>query len=143
MKNLVFGLVAFMALQSEAQPIFSSKGAAIRGYDMVGYFTEDKAVKGKKKFSYTWHDAEWRFKDSVNLEKFKMSPESYAPQFGGYCAYGVSENHKSPTDPNAFTVLNGKLYLNYSMMVRQLWYKDRDDHIQKAEKNWPELKNKD
>ena len=144
MRQLLPVLFVVIAIHyTNGQAVFTLKGVAIRGYDPVAYFTDSKAVKGSKKFSYTWLGTEWRFRDKGNLEQFKSDPEKYAPQFGGYCAYGVSENHKSPTDPDAFTVVNEKLYLNYSIMVKELWTGDREKHIVNAEKNWVELKNKE
>ncbi|MBL7850217.1 MAG: YHS domain protein [Cyclobacteriaceae bacterium] len=136
--------VLWLALASHAQsqPIFSLNGVAIRGYDPVAYFTENQPVEGRPEFSFLWQGAEWRFKDQANRDLFRENPEKYAPQFGGFCAYGVSENHKSPTDPYAFTVIDEKLYLNYSPKVKQLWSKDREMHIQRAETNWPILLNR-
>ena len=117
-------------------------GLAINGYDPVAYFLEDKPVRGYSQFTFVWQETEWRFKNQANMDAFKLSPEKYAPQFGGYCAYGTSENHKSPTKPAAFTIVDDKLYLNYSMKVKQLWLKDMRGHITKAEVNWVTLKEK-
>jgi hypothetical protein len=79
----------------------------------------------------------------ANLDAFKLTPEKYAPQFGGYCAYGVSDDHKSPTDPDAWTIVDGKLYLNYNADVKTLWTKDQAGLIQKANELWPTIKNKE
>jgi YHS domain-containing protein len=121
---------------------FNTSGVAIHGYDPVAYFTENKPVEGMKQFAYSWQGTEWRFKSQQNLDAFKTNPEKYAPQFGGYCAYGVSEDHKSPTEPDAFTILNDKLYLNYNTKVKEMWIKDTKGRIEKAEMNWPALKDK-
>jgi YHS domain-containing protein len=122
-----------------SQPIFQTNGVAIRGYDPVAYFLDNIPTEGLAEYSTTWQGVEWRFKSKENLDLFTGNPEKYAPQFGGFCAYGVSDNHKSPTDPSAFTVVNEKLYLNYSPKVKQLWSKDREMHIRRAETNWPSL----
>lgn len=135
----VFLLLAVLD-QADAQAIFSTKGVAIRGYDPVAYFTDNKPVEGSAQFGYSWQGVEWRFKDKINLELFKANPEKYAPQFGGFCAYGVSENHKSPTEPDAFTIVNDKLYLNYNLKVKEIWSRDRDERIRKGETNWAGLK---
>jgi hypothetical protein len=142
MKHLVTALLFVVVLvQAQAQTTyFNKKGVAIRGYDPVAYFSENKPVEGSQDFSYKWQGTEWRFKDKSNMELFKSNPEKYAPQFGGYCAYGVSENHKSPTEPEAFTIVGDKLYLNYNVEVRELWRKDKDGHIKKGETNWVQLK---
>ncbi len=142
MKHLLAVFLFCSAFQPAfSQPIFVTKGIAIRGYDPVAYFTDNKPVEGSAQFAYTWQGAEWRFKDKTNLDLFKKNPEKYAPQFGGYCAYGVSENHKSPTEPDAFTIVNDKLYLNYNMKVKEVWSRNRDERIIKAESNWTGLKN--
>ena len=119
---------------------FNSNGVAIRGYDPVAYFTENKPVEGSKQYNFSWQGTEWHFKSQENLDAFKANPDKYAPQFGGYCAYGVSEDHKSPTEPAAFTIVNDKLYLNYNKRVKQMWMKDTKARIEKAESNWVTLK---
>ena len=136
-------LIAFASLaQAQAPAYCNQNGVAIKGYDVVAYFKDSAAVAGNKQFSYTWQNTEWYFKDQANLDAFRDAPEKYAPQFGGYCAYGVSQDHKSPTDPAAFTIVNNKLYLNYNPKVKTLWMKDTNGNIKKAETNWPSLKDK-
>ena len=78
-----------------------------------------------------------------NLNSFSKNPDKYVPQYGGYCAYGMSEGHKAPTDPDAWTIVDGKLYLNYNKDVRTKWREDEKGRIDKADKNWPELKDKE
>lgn len=120
----------------------SWSGVAIEGVDPVAYFTDSKAVKGSSKFSYKWKGATWRFANAQNLEKFKESPQKYEPQYGGFCAYAVSEGYTAAIDPEAWSIVNGKLYLNYSKSVRQLWSKDIPGRIGKGDRNWPGLKAK-
>jgi len=120
--------------------VFAPDHQAIRGYDPVAYFSGNKPVKGNPNFTYQWQDVTWSFASQANLDAFKANPAKYAPQYGGYCAYGLSEGHKSPTDPDAFTIVDDKLYLNYNPKVKSLWTKDRDDRIKKADTNWPALK---
>ena len=122
------------------EEVFSKSNEAINGYDPVAYFTESKPVKGKKEFTFVWRESNWLFSSAKNRDLFKGDPEKYAPQFGGFCAYGVSEDHKSPTSPDAWTIVDGKLYLNYDKGVKELWSKDRDSCIKKANENWPKLK---
>ena len=131
----------FLTLHVSAQKeVFSKSNEAINGYDPVAYFTESKPVKGKKEFTFVWKESNWLFSSAKNRDLFKGDPEKYAPQFGGFCAYGVSEDHKSPTSPDAWTIVDGKLYLNYDKDVKELWSKDRDNCIKKANENWAELK---
>ena len=97
-----------------AQPmVFSNGGFAINGYDPVAYFTEGEPVEGLDEHTLTWNDATWRFANAKNLEAFEADPETYAPRYGGYCAYAVSRNYTASTDPDAWTIHDGKLYLNY------------------------------
>jgi YHS domain-containing protein len=145
MKRIVLvALALFNTIYSQAQKgeIFSKSSQAIRGYDPVAYFTEGKPVKGSEAFTLNWKDANWFFSSKENLELFKKSPEKYAPQYGGYCAYGCSNGYKASTEPDAWTIVNGKLYLNYNTRVRSEWEKNRDERIQKGDKNWPEIKDK-
>lgn len=118
---------------------FENKEGAIRGYDPVAYFNEGKAVKGDPQFTYSWSGSNWYFKDEANKKAFISTPVKYAPQYGGFCAYGTSENHLSPTEAKAFTIVNEKLYLNYSSKVKELWQKDIDKRIEKANAYWPVL----
>jgi YHS domain-containing protein len=145
MKRLLL-LVCFSwlgtAASAQRSEIFITDGAAVKGYDVVAYFSEKKPVKGDKQFTHYWKGAEWFFASKQNLELFKGSPEKYAPQYGGYCAYGTSRGYKASTSPDAFTIADGKLYLNYNQEVRNAWDKDRQAFIEKADNNWPRIKDK-
>lgn len=147
MKNLaasvILFLVVFTNLQAQKSAVFVADGAAIRGYDAVAFFKESKPVLGDKKFAYTWNTAEWLFANQENLDAFKASPEKYAPQFGGYCAYGTADGHKAPTEIDTWTVLNDKLYFNYNKKVQEYWKKDQTNLIKKAEKKWELIKDKE
>ena len=118
-----------------------SDGLAVQGFDTVAYFTAENAVKGDTKYEYAWNGAKWLFSSQENLDKFKQSPEAFAPQFGGYCAYAVSHGHTADGDPHAWKVVDGKLYLNYNPEVKQMWEKDQDKFIKDGEANWPKLVN--
>jgi len=147
MKNLLVttAMVLFISFQVKAQKeeVFTSHSQAIKGYDPVAYFKEAKPVKGSDEYSFKWKDANWLFSSKENRDSFSLNPEKYAPQYGGYCAYGLSEGHKAPTDPNAWTIVDGKLYFNYSLKVKELWIKNPTERIEKADKNWPMLKDKE
>lgn len=118
--------------------IFSSK--ALDGYDTVAYFTENKPVEGNKKFTTSYKGADWYFSSQKNLNAFINNPEKYAPQYGGYCAWAVSaKNDFAPGDPEQWTVVDGKLYLNYDKEIKQRWDDNRQQHITQANMNWPNL----
>ncbi|WP_413669767.1 YHS domain-containing (seleno)protein [Mucilaginibacter sp. Mucisp86] len=139
---IITALALVTAVQAYAQQseIFAPGGKAIKGYDPVAFFKESKPIKGLDKFQYQWKDATWFFSTSENLEAFKADPEKYAPQYGGYCAYGTSQGHKAPTQANTWTVLNDKLYFNYNDKVKELWTKDQANLIKAADEKWPEMK---
>ena len=139
---LAAGVLATTALSAQAaiNPYFSTAEGAIKGYDPVAYFTEGKAVKGDRQFSFTWQNSEWHFASEANMKAFQAEPEKYAPQFGGYCAYGVSQGYAPATDPTAYTIADGKLYLNYNHKVSDKWNGDRDAYIVQGKQNWPALK---
>ncbi len=137
---LLAGVTAFVLPARAADlPIEKdAQGVAIHGYDPVAYFTAGKPVSGKAEYKTQWQGAEWHFASAENRDLFVKSPEKYAPQYGGHCAYGMSLGHLAPVDPNAWKVVDGKLYLNYSKDVQGLWLKDTSGNITKADKNWVE-----
>ena len=146
MKTIVmsaFMLLAMLNLSAQKSEVFEKSGVAVNGYDVVAYFTQSKPVKGDAQFAYSWKGANWQFANKENLASFKANPEKYAPQFGGYCAYGTSQGHKAPTQPEAWTIVNGKLYLNYNNDVKAMWVKDTPGFIKKANENWPKIKDKE
>ncbi len=119
-------------------PVNTSRGGlAIQGYDAVEYVTSNNAVAGRAQFEYQWNGARWRFVSAENRDRFAAAPETFAPQFGGYCAYAVSRGYTANVDPQAFTIADGQLYLNYSKSVRSLWEQDIRGNIAKARANWP------
>lgn len=125
---------------SKVDPVnHDGSGVAIKGYDPVAYFTESKPVKGSSAFTHRWMNSTWWFSSAKNRDEFARMPDKYAPQYGGYCAYGVSQNHTVSIDPEAWTIVDGKLYLNYSKGVQGTWSKAVPQHIAEADRNWPAL----
>ena len=114
-------------------------GVGAGGYDVVAYFTDNKAEKGDPAITATWKGATWRFVSAANRDLFNADPDRYTPQFGGYCAYAVAQGGTAKGDPEQWTVVNDKLYLNYDAGVKQRWEKDRANYITKAEENWPKV----
>ena len=126
-----------MALDPIYTGLFSSK--AVSGYDPVAYFTLGKPTEGESKYSYENQGATWYFASAENLASFKAAPEKYRPQFGGYCAWAVSQGYTASGDPNYWKIVDGKLYLNYDQSVQQKWEKSIPGFIESANKNWPGL----
>ncbi|MFC3702287.1 YHS domain-containing (seleno)protein [Reinekea marina] len=112
---------------------------AIKGYDSVAYFTLNKAIKGDTSHSFEWQGANWLFSSAENKALFVASPETYAPQYGGYCAYAVAKNSVAGVDPTQFTIHEGKLYLNYSQKIQSQWLQQKEAFIAEADKNWPNV----
>lgn len=124
---------------SAADEVFVTVDGAIRGYDPVAYHTQAKPVPGLATITYQWNAATWRFASKANRDLFVADPERYAPHYGGYCAYGVSQGYKVSTDPAAFAIVDGRLYLNYNKSVQTTWNKDRPGYIGKANQHWKKL----
>ena len=108
-------------------------GVAIRGYDTVAYFTDGKPVPGKDEFATEWMGAKWKFASQDHLDKFKADPAKYAPQYGGYCAYGIAKDNVVKIEPDQFTVVDGKLYLNYDGDINKKWRADQANYIKQAD----------
>ncbi|WP_353744388.1 YHS domain-containing (seleno)protein [Roseovarius sp.] len=120
-------------------PIFAEGGIAINGTDPVAYFTENRPVAGDPQFSTDYMGATWYFASAENLDQFRNAPEEFAPQFGGYCAYAASKGYIAPTVPEAWTIYEGKLYLNANLRARELWQQDIPGNIALAQDNWPNI----
>ena len=138
---IALALVAGPAHAADKQ-IFATDGAAIRGYDPIAYFNDAKPVKGKPELQHTWQGATWRFASAANRDAFAADPGKYAPQYGGYCAWAVSRNYTASIDPDAWRIVDGKLYLNYSKSVQENWQKDVPGNIGKGDANWPSIQKK-
>ncbi|HSS95822.1 MAG TPA: YHS domain-containing (seleno)protein [Terriglobales bacterium] len=117
-------------------------GLGLKGYDPVAYFTENKPVMGNPQFVSTYNGARYQFASAANKSAFEAMPSKYEPQFGGFCAYAASEGHTAKIEPDAFEVLNGRLLLQYDRDVREMFNKDPQGRLKKADANWPGLVDK-
>jgi YHS domain-containing protein len=134
----VFGLLAVPLLAQSSRSLNVDGGAlAVHGYDVVAYVTDAGAVRGRPEFNYQWQGAVWRFASAAHRDAFAREPERYVPQFGGYCAWAVSRGYTADIDPEAWRIVDGKLYLNYSKRVQRMWEQDIPGNIAKAVANWP------
>ena len=115
-------------------------GLAIHGYDAVAFFTDGVAKLGSAAHSAVHDGATYRFSSAEHLKTFEKNPQRYAPQFGGFCAFGVSVGAKFDGDPNLWRIVDGKLYFNLNYDIQKNWLKDIDGNIKKAEKNWRKIK---
>ena len=131
--------------QTPAKPAvfteFSSK-LAMDGFDPVAYFKTGRPEKGNPAHAVSWNGAAWHFVSADNKTAFEANPSAFAPQYGGYCAWAVSEGYTAKGDPNIWRVVDGKLYLNYNASVQKGWEKDVPGHIAKGDRNWPRVLSK-
>lgn len=132
----VLALVA-SAASALAGDFYEKEGAAIRGYDPVAYFTDKKPVKGSPAYKAEYGKSVFHFVSQSNRDTFAANPAKYAPQYGGFCAFGTAGGYKAAIDPAAFTIVNDKLYLNYNKDVQRQWSADIPGFVAKADKNWP------
>ncbi len=117
--------------------VFAEDGIAISGADPVAYFTANEYTPGSNEFTYDWEGATWQFASAENRDLFAANPEDYAPQYGGFCAYAVSQGNTAPIEPTAWKIVDGKLYLNYNDKIQKRWSKDIPGYITQADQNWP------
>lgn len=146
-KALLLLLLGFAALPSaiaqktdKSAAVFSTASGAIAGYDPVAYFTQSRPVKGQPDIAYAWNGTTWHFASAANRDLFQQSPEKYAPQFGGWCAYGWAQGYPAKIEPEAWSIVDDKLYLNYDPDIQKKWLKKQAEYIQKAVKNYAERK---
>lgn len=116
---------------------YANDGTAIGGYDTVAYFTRGAPTMGQPDIAVMWKGAIWHFSSHENREAFEANPRAYAPQFGGYCAYAVALGYTTSTDPQAWKIVDGKLYLVHSRDIEQVWERELTGNIALAEAHWP------
>jgi YHS domain-containing protein len=137
--GLLAALVFTASTAHAVDEVYATDAGAIRGYDPVAYHIEGKPVLGTAKLTHQWNGATWHFASAEHRDLFAADPERYAPHYGGYCAYGTSQGYKVSTQPEAFAIVDGALYLNYNVQVQNTWNKDRPGHIATADGNWSKL----
>lgn len=119
--------------------VYAEGGIAVDGTDVVGYFTQGKPVAGSPDITHDYMGVTWRFSSTENRDVFAADPKKYAPQYGGYCAFAVSQGYTASTIPEAWKIVDDKLYLNFSRRVQRRWERDIPGHIASADANWPSV----
>ena len=143
MKKTLWMLVITLLTANVASAANEVALPAVGGYDVVAYFTESKAVRGSGFHTATFDGQSYLFSSKENKAKFESNPGQYLPQFGGWCAYGVSVGKKFHVDPTLFEIVSGKLYLNLDGEIQKKWAEDKPSNIKTAHKNWEDIKGKD
>lgn len=133
-------LASSLSFAANVEVNANANDLAIKGYDTVAYFTKGAPTKGSDKFTAAYNGAIYHFSSAQNRDLFKAEPAKYAPQYGGYCAMGVALNKKFDTDPTAWHVRDGKLYLNLNKAVQKKWSSDIPGYIETAQGNWNGIK---
>ncbi|WP_371169189.1 YHS domain-containing (seleno)protein [Aliiroseovarius sp. 2305UL8-7] len=133
---LAAGLFGTRAMAATSA-VYIEDGVAWDGYDPVAYFTVGEPTPGSKDYAFDYNGVTVLFSNSENRDLFAADPMKYAPQYGGYCAYAMSKGYIAPTIPEAWTIYDDKLYLNFSLRARELWSEDIPGNIVKGDKNWP------
>jgi len=131
--------LALAASPAMAGEVHETDGIGIKGHDPVAYFDQGRAVAGKAELSVEYAGVTYRFATTEHRQAFRADPAKYLPQYGGFCAFGVAGGYKADIDPEAFSLVDGKLYLNYSKSIRTKWLGDVPGYIGKAEAKWPEV----
>ena len=130
---------ALLVAGAHAGEFYERDGAALRGHDAVAYFKDAQPVKGSAEHKAEYKGSTFLFASKANRDAFAADPARYAPQYGGYCAFGAAGGYKAAIDPAAFSVVEGKLYMNYNRDVQKQWSRDVPGFIAKADKAWPVL----
>jgi len=117
----------------------SSEDLALEGYDPVAYFTEGSPSRGDPQYRLEWMGATWQFTSREHLGLFRADPERYAPQFGGYCAWGIAKDRLIKVDPEVWSIVNGNLYLNFNAKIQEDWFANQKEYLREAQANWPGL----
>lgn len=135
---LVAGLAWSLGASADGR-IFTRDGLAIGGTDPVAYFTEGRPVAGTPDYQLEWHEATWQFASAEHRDRFEADPEAYAPQYGGWCAWAAARGEAASTVPEAWKVVDDKLYLNYSRFIQWRWERDIPGYIEAADAHWPKI----
>jgi YHS domain-containing protein len=136
---LAFGFTAGAA--RAANPVNETFfGIAVHGYDVVAYFDESRPVKGSREFRHEWQGTRWHFASAESRDRFRADPERYAPQYGGYCAYAVAQGATADIDPEAWKIVDGKLFMAWTKASRDKWLNNAAANIAKADQNWAKIK---
>ena len=136
--GLGLALAATPVIAAEpAPPVHATaQGIAIGGYDPVAYFTDGRPTLGSASFEHRWNGATWRFASAASRDRFAADPEAFAPRFGGYCAWAISQNYIAPGDPRIWRIVDGRLYLNFNARAKELWEADLHGAIGRGDVNW-------
>jgi YHS domain-containing protein len=137
--SLVLALGCAGALRADQARVFAQDGVALGGYDVVIYFTENRAALGDARHAVMWKGATWYFVNAETMSSFEMNPKAYAPQYGGYCAFAMSQGRVAEPSPMNFSIIDGRLYLNDGPGAQAEWAAAVEANISAANAHWKAL----
>jgi hypothetical protein len=137
-RRALLGLPLLLALPARARTN-AERGLAVRGTDVVAYFAEGRPRAGRAAFAVEHAGARWLFATAANRDAFAADPVRYAPAYGGFCAWAVAQGYTAPIDPEAWRIVEGRLFLNYDRAVQRRWERDIPGFIARGDANWPRL----
>jgi YHS domain-containing protein len=114
-------------------------GVILKGYDVVAYFTQNRAVKGNSQYPSTYQGAKYYFSSLANRALFAKSPAKYIPQYGAFCADGLVEGKLEDIDPKVFFIRQGKLYFCSSAAELKSFRANEEEDVVTANRNWLQL----
>jgi YHS domain-containing protein len=136
----LLGAIVVAAAPAQAGEFYERDGVALRGHDPVAYFTQGKPAQGRPEFKAVYQGSTFHFASAAHRDAFAADPARYAPQYGGFCAFGTAGGYKAAIDPQAWTIVGGKLYLNYNAAVQKQWSADIPGFVAKADRLWPTVR---
>ena len=136
---IAFAFAFAAPAHAERAPVYAAmfSRVAVGGYDPVAYFTDGRPVRGSNQFRIVHQGYEYRFVSAEHLAAFRANPARFVPQYGGYCAWAVSQGYTASGDPDHWRIVDGRLYLNYNAEIQRRWEADIPGHIRNANANWP------
>ena len=137
---MFINLGAGVSAHAAKDPIYTSwrDNLGAGGYDVVS-FHQGNPIKGNADYVTDWNGARWRFGNQINLDTFLKDPEKYTPAYGGYCAWAVANDKLAKGSPKHWSLVDGRLFLNFNAKIQSQWQADTAGFIMKADKNWPEI----
>ena len=143
-KTILFSLIILgvFSLQAFSAEQYLVNTVGVNGYDLVSYYNAKRPVRGNGNYVSEHDGVTYLFSSEKNKKTFDSSPHKYVPAYGGWCAYGVAVGKKFSADPEVFEIVDERLYLNLDTGIKKEWRKDIPGNIQKANKNWKQIKDK-
>ncbi len=137
--GMLAAIVLLPAVASAEGTIYTEDGVALGGTDPVAYFEVGEPVQGSADYSHEWRGALWHFANVEHRDSFAENPEAYAPQYGGWCAWAAARGDAAETVPDAWKIVDGKLYLNFNQSIQRRWERNIEGYISAADEHWPDI----